>query len=302
MTIRRSFHFNTQGAARKDGVYYNDPCDIHHRTAAAYAPAPYAWDADSTNFMSIGDRPGYKPNSSSLPIDIIGSQRGRFRTVSGTITPDADDFALMGDASGGLVTINLPAISTVPRIIYFISNIAAITSTNLVVFTANGTDTIDGAASGAVQAGGGIYLFADTTANQWRAIARRSRIQEVYKNLSGPFASTNSGSYSTLVTSGSLFFRGVPTLFIVSTSARDVNGAAEWWKVDYALRFDSGADNGIGVLTNNQQEQHEHTTVSSLLYPPVGSHTVSLRWKRSAGAGTITMDSNDQIIIHAIEI
>lgn len=302
MGIRRTYQFNTEGAGRKDGVYFNDPCDLHFRQNGLYDAAPYGIDADSTTFLSIGDRPGYKPNSASFPVDFIGGIKKRFRIVTGTVAPNIDDYAILCNTTGGGVTINLPAISTVVRNVYFISNIGNLGGTNLVTINRSGSDTIQGATAFYLSAGTGVYLIADNTSNAWQIISARPRLQEIYKNLAGPIATTTSASYVTLVTSGSIFFRGVPTLFIMSTSCRDVAGADEWWKIDYALRFDSGSDKGIGGLTNNHREQHEHTTVSALLVPPVGSHTVSVRWKRYTGGGTITMDINDQLILHAIEM
>lgn len=302
MGIRRTYHFNCDSAGRRDGIYFKDPTDLHFRQAGSYDDAPYGIDCDSTTFLSLGDRPGHRPNSASFPIDIIGSIRKRFRTVNTTTAPDVDDYAIFADTTGGGVTINLPAISTVPRIVYLIKNIGPLSVSNLVTINRAGADQIGATTTFYLSAQTSVYLFADSTANQWRIIAARPRVQEIYKNLAGPAISTNSGSYATMATSGSIFFRGVPTLFIFSTSARDVNGSDEWWKLDYALRFDSGSDQGIGGLTNNHREQHEHATVSAILTPPAGLHTVSMRWKRYTGSGTITMDINDQLILNAIEI
>ncbi len=67
------------------------------------------------------------------------------RTISATATPAADDYTLLVDASGGAVTVNLPAAASSAGRILVVKKIDAVA--NAVTLDGNGAETIDGAAT-----------------------------------------------------------------------------------------------------------------------------------------------------------
>lgn len=65
------------------------------------------------------------------------------RVVTGTVTPNASDYLLLADASGGAVTVNLPSAVSSARRKFIVKKTDA--SANAVTVDANGAETIDGA-------------------------------------------------------------------------------------------------------------------------------------------------------------
>jgi len=121
---------------------------------------------------------------------------------------------------------------------------------------------------------------------------------QVLKN-DNPSASTTSATYETLATSDTITFTGKPVLFII---AAGFYSTAVSTAGTFALKIDSDSDNFVFDLYTNEASSHKHGTGMIILTPSVGDHTISLRWKRLSGSGTITMDLNDQYHVFAIEL
>jgi hypothetical protein len=172
MPIRRSYHFNTTNAARKDGIYMNDPCDLHFRVFGDYSGAPYGIDSDGYKVLGIGDRPLYKPNSASLPIHFIGGQHVRVRHISAEATADVDDFCIVCELTSNYI-LHLPLIATLPQDnkVFWIKGTEA---GNACAITPSGTDVIDNYSSWNLFSKDGLLLVADRTpANDtWWVIAQ----------------------------------------------------------------------------------------------------------------------------------
>ncbi len=115
-------------------------------------------------------------------------------------------------------------------------------------------------------------------------------------------ASLSNGSIATLASSPSTAFDGRPTYFSLNTSLYDSAGADEFFKVDFFINFDGGADQFIGRVLGNKAVAHQPGGGVVILTPSSGSHTVNLRWQRIAGTATITQDAGDLIQLTAIEL
>ena len=74
-----------------------------------------------------------------------GATRGAFRSVTTTGTVVSGDYLLLCDATGGAITMTLPAAALVPGRIYAFKRINA--GANAVTVDGYGAETIDGAAT-----------------------------------------------------------------------------------------------------------------------------------------------------------
>jgi hypothetical protein len=301
MGIRRTYHFNAPGAARKDGIYINDPCDLHFRQAGIYAGAPYGLDADSSTRLQIGDKAGGRPNSASLPVEIVGGfHHGHTDISSSPYNVTADDYLLCVDSSGGNRVINLPSIASFAGKRLWIKKTAA---ANSVTINRAGSDTIEGTETSRVLTS--LYytvcLFAEASSNTWLYLHNDFNRKSIYYN-SDIAASTTSGSYVTLLSSGSEFFSGRPVVFFVNGSMALVNGSDVLAEIGLALQIDSGSDTTIGLWTTNKANSHSGFNVTGILVPTRGSHVINLRWRRNTATGTPTLDTYDFCSIHFIEL
>lgn len=116
-----------------------------------------------------------------------------------------------------------------------------------------------------------------------------------------PTASTTSTSFVTLESSASTTFSGRPVLCFVSVTMfpSTTNIGAE-----LAIQIDSGSDAVVAKLLHNESE---HNTIQGavIVTPSAGSHTLRIRWRLFFGGGggnNLTLDANDQILLHAVEL
>jgi hypothetical protein len=301
MGIRRTYHFNAPGAARKDGIYINDPCDLHFRQFGLYAAAPYGLDADASTRLQIGDKASGRPNSASLPIEIVGGFHHSHTDVSTSpYNVTADDYLLCVDSSGGNRVINLPSIASMPGKRLWIKKTAA---ANSVTINRAGSDTIEGTETSRVLTS--LYftvcLFAEASSNTWLYLHNDFNRASIYYN-SDLAASTTSGSYVTMASSSSQFFSGRPVIFWWNGSMALVNGSDILAEIGLALQIDSGVDTTIGLWTTNKANAHSVFGVTGLLIPSRGTHTINMRWRRNTATGTATIDTYDFVSLHFIEL
>lgn len=298
MPIRRTYQINTQGSSKGDGLLLNQSADVHGlRTAGGY---PFALDISFDDRAEIGDYPAYKTGSLSLPARIVGGLEGRTRIINANDSATTDDLNILVDTSGGDITLSLPSIATVKGKIYFIKNIGG----NWLYIARNGSDTIDGDTTSQLNQNGNIILFADTTNNIWRVNSRATRGQVIARSISvNPSVTTTSNSFSDVATGTSFYFSGRPCMFFVQGNCADVNGSNEYNQTEFAFRFDNG---GSDILlcrhVSNLAVTHDPFSGFRIWTPAAGSHIVTFRWRRTAGAGTITMDFNDMFDLNCIEL
>ncbi len=115
-----------------------------------------------------------------------------------------------------------------------------------------------------------------------------------------PSASTTSSTFVTLESSSSTNFNGRPTLFLLSISNYVTTTAGT--ETEFGINFDGGTNTTI--MQNFVNPTLTHTPASSwvILTPSAGNHIVNIVWKRTAGSGTPSMDTNDHIHLTAIEL
>ncbi len=111
--------------------------------------------------------------------------------------------------------------------------------------------------------------------------------------------STTSSTFITLRSSAATTFSGRPVLCLLSTSllSDSVNSV-----VEFAIQIDTGADVEIGKQAFNVASAHSAVTGAVIITPTAGSHIIRLRWRLSVGSGQLTFDSNDQILVHGVEL
>lgn len=304
MGIRRSYHFNAPGAGRKDGIYINDPCDLHFRQSGIYAGAPYGLDSDASTRLQIGDRAGgSRPNSASLPVEIVGGFHFSHKDVvfaDSPYTPTADDLFLVVDTTGGNITINLPSIATYPGKYIKIKKIVA---ANSVTINRAGSDTIEGTETAVVitSQNKSYTLYAESSSSTWRQVENDFNRKSIYYN-SDLATSTTSGSYVTMASTGSEFFSGRPVIFFWNGSMALVNGSDVLAEIGLALQVDSGADTTIGLWTTNKANAHSSFGVTGIVIPTRGNHTINMRWRRNTATGTPTIDTYDFVSLHHIDL
>jgi len=110
---------------------------------------------------------------------------------------------------------------------------------------------------------------------------------------------TTSATFVTLLSSAATTFSGRPILLILHVTNFSATASAT---VEFGVNIDGGADTIIGQFFHNNIGIHLASTGMEIITPTAGSHTINLRWRRLAGTGTITMDTNDQVLLSAIEL
>lgn len=78
----------------------------------------------------------------------VGAIYGKARSISATGSVAADDYALFVDASGGAVTVNLPAVASNSGRVLNVKKVDS--SGNAVTLDGNASETIDGATTLAI--------------------------------------------------------------------------------------------------------------------------------------------------------
>lgn len=113
-----------------------------------------------------------------------------------------------------------------------------------------------------------------------------------------PATSTASATFVTLESSSAVVFSGRPVLCFVNVtmfpSVADL-------KVELAVQIDAGAD-AVAAQLNHNETEHNTVQGAVIVTPSAGSHTLRVRWRVAAGTGTLTLDANDQILLHAVEL
>lgn len=113
-----------------------------------------------------------------------------------------------------------------------------------------------------------------------------------------PNRTTTSTTFVTLESASAVTFSGRPVLCFVNVTMFPNTINVD---VELAIQIDAGTDVvAAQTLLNNT----EHNTVSGavIVTPTAGSHTLRVRWRQPNGAGTLNLDANDQILLHAIEL
>jgi hypothetical protein len=129
------------------------------------------------------------------------------------------------------------------------------------------------------------------------------KVKDVIRNINPSVHTTTSSSYATIETSAAITFSGRPCIFQLSIAGRDNNsGVNEFFNMQFAIRVDAGADNTIAFIEGNLDGDHRVGSGYVIVTPSAGSHTIDLRWKRVAGAGTMTVDSNDYYLLSVIDL
>jgi hypothetical protein len=298
MPVRRTYQLNTNGSTKGDGLLLNQPCDVHGKlTGGGY---PWMIDVSGTGKLDIGDYTAYKTGSLSLPSHIVGGLEGRTRQVSASDNITADDLSIFCDSTGADRTLTLPAISTVPGKIVFVN---AIGTGNFVYITVTGGDTIEGTATIQLDPGNNCILMGDNAAGIWRVLSRSSRAQTVIAN-SGINTSTTSGSFVDIAAGVNLYFSGKPCLFLYNANVSNVHAGGEIARAEYSFRFDNGGtDYFMGAFLDSDPNTYGMAAGSKVQTPPsAGQHIITARWRRTAGAGTITMDASSQFKLSFIEM
>ena len=85
---------------------------------------------------------------SALEAGGVGAIYGKARSISTTGSVAADDYALFVDASGGAVTVNLPAVASNSGRVLNVKKVDS--SGNAVTLDGNASETIDGATTLAI--------------------------------------------------------------------------------------------------------------------------------------------------------
>jgi len=293
MGIRRSYHFNTVTAGRLDGIYVNDPCDIHFRQFGVYTPAPYGIDSDASARLQLGDRVGSRPNSASFPIEIQGGFHEHVNSINTTpYNVTVDDLVILVDSTGGNLVLNLPAISTVPNKIL---NIYKSVRANSVILTPNGGDTIDGFTGTQFSWANPNYavrLVADSGANVWRRLMQSAQgIYLGHEYSVNPTVTINSGTFQSVRSYSNVALSNRDFAVLMSGSGWYNNN--EFARIEFALFVDGVQGPLLSWWNNSSSQNHIQYTGTGLLFNAVGLHTVEIRARRISGSNNFTMDAND---------
>ena len=120
---------------------------------------------------------------------------------------------------------------------------------------------------------------------------------ELIRNFT-PVATTTSATFVVLQAAPVFTFSGGPVLLQLLTSSYStaVNTASE-----FAIQIDAGADVVIGNFFHSNANEHNTSAGFLFITPAAGSRTITIRWRRPAGAGTLTYDNNDYISLAGIQ-
>jgi hypothetical protein len=176
VTVIASGETAADSLADLDDVAADSPASgdalVYNGTDWANGTIALAGDVTGTNAAAVVAKangktlptPGATDDTKELAYDHAGSQyvlrRHKEKVVSKTATYTAtlDDTVILVDATGGAVTINLPAAATATDHVYTVKKVDA--SANAVTLDGNGAETIDGAATQALGAQWARYRIA----------------------------------------------------------------------------------------------------------------------------------------------
>lgn len=115
-----------------------------------------------------------------------------------------------------------------------------------------------------------------------------------------PVTSTTSTSFVTLESASAVTFSGRPLLCFVNVT---MFPSVASLTVELAIQIDSGSDEVVAQkLLDETGGGHNTVSGAVIVTPTAGSRTLRVRWRISAGTGTLTLDANDQILLHVIEL
>jgi len=297
--IRRSYHFNTTNAARRDGIYLNDPCDIHFRQNADYPGAPYGIDSDGYNVLGIGDRVGYKPNSASLPVQIIGGLHYHHLNVSANTLIGNDDIIINVDTTGGNVTLTLPLLSAATTIDDKVISISKLVRANNLIITPSGADTVEGLTGTQYVMKNPDYtigLIGDKTTGKWKRFETTPLpyllVQEI--PISAGTITINSGSWQ-LVRSFANFAFCQRDFFVHLAGSGYCDGTSIN-RFEFGL-FINGVYQSSICLWNNQQSSYHIPFAGSLVYSTTtnGVFSVEIWARRIDGGNQFIMNGSDYL-------
>ncbi len=300
MPIRRSYHFNTVRADKKDGIYLNDPCDLHFRKLSNYDQAPYGVDVDGNNVLGIGDRLGYKTNSGSLPVHIIGGMHYHHNTVNTNTIVNNDHNVIYVDTTAGNVTVTLPLLAnelTDDRVLY----VQKIVRANNLILTPSGTDTVEGFTGTNYRVTNADYavgLIGDKVSGKWRRIENSSLSHWLSQEV--PFVGSvtvTSSSWTTIRTISNVPFSKRD--FILHLSGSGWYNNNEVARIEFGLFINTVYQYSICIWNNMESQKHIPFS-GSLVYGTTteGLFTVEIKARRIAGGNTFTMDTSDFISVN----
>lgn len=114
-----------------------------------------------------------------------------------------------------------------------------------------------------------------------------------------PADTTTSATFVTLESSASTVFSGQPVMFLLHTSLHATGSAVNG--VDFAVQIDSGSDTLVTNFVMNPSGVHTTVSGIKIITPTAGAHVINIRWRRTEGAGVLTMNDDDQVLLYAIE-
>lgn len=97
--------------------------------------------------------------------DVPVSSTLSIRTITGTVSPTPDDYTFLGNATGGVVSVNLPAAASVPGRVLVLKKTDS--SGNAARFVASGAETIDGSATLSISTQYQSYTIQSDGAQWW---------------------------------------------------------------------------------------------------------------------------------------
>ena len=235
-----------------------------------------------------------------LCVDIAGTLTQVVSVVNSglSLSVPASKIDFSGDAGGGDQGIRYKDAGGTIR------SALAFPGSDLVVLSnqaANGT--VEVRANTSTAGSGGevtVATFADTEITATvPVIATNLKAHALVENRS-PTASTSSTSFVTLESASAVTFSGRPLLCFVNVA---MFPSVLSLTVELAIQIDSGSDVVVAQrLLDETGGGHNTVSGAIIVTPTAGSHTLRVRWRISGGSGTLTLDANDQILLHAVEL
>ncbi|KKN11799.1 hypothetical protein LCGC14_1022830 [marine sediment metagenome] len=211
-------------------------------------------------------------------------------TAGRTIVETTDPDTLLLDPNGVDRLVTLPAEAASDGLFYWIRN-TGIVAANLDVQDDTPTAIVS------IPNGSGALLKCNGVAWRQSGGERLTTLHALIEDRA-PVESTASDTFVTLASAAATTFSGRPLLCFVSVMLFPTVANTG---VQFAIQIDAGAD---AVASQMLLQETEHSAVPGqvIVTPTAGSHTLRIRWRRMGGAGTLTLDANDQILLHAIEL
>jgi len=119
-----------------------------------------------------------------------------------------------------------------------------------------------------------------------------------------PSITTVSNVFADMMTGVNFNFSGRTCLVLIQGNYSDNFGSCEWNKTEFGFRWDNaGTEYLLCYAASNLSATHLPFSGFRVITPPSsGNHILTPRWRRVAGAGIITIDSNDMMDFSYIEL